>query len=63
MKEYIIKVDDEKPDIMGNMPLVEKAKELVRCKDCRMNNQCSIQFKFADADNPGDWFCANGHRS
>ena len=35
---------------------------VVRCKDCEMNNQCSIQFKFADADNPGDWFCAYGKR-
>ena len=35
---------------------------VVRCKDCEMNNQCSIQFKFADADNPGDWFCADGER-
>ena len=36
--------------------LLEKA---VRCKDCKNNNQCSIQFKFANADNPGDWFCAD----
>ena len=36
---------------------------VVRCKDCRNNNQCSIQFKFADADNPGDWFCADGAKS
>lgn len=35
---------------------------VIRCKDCEMNNQCSIQFKFADADNPGDWFCADGER-
>lgn len=32
--EYIIKVDDEKRDIMGGMPLEEQPKELVRCKDC-----------------------------
>ena len=35
---------------------------VVRCKDCTQNNQCSIQFKFADADNPGEWFCAYGKR-
>lgn len=35
--------------------------KIVRCKDCKMNNQCSIQFKFADADNPGNWFCAYGN--
>lgn len=36
--------------------------DVVRCKDCRQNNQCSIQFKFADADNPGNWFCAYGKK-
>ena len=36
--------------------------DVVRCKDCKNNNQCSIQFKFADADNPGNWFCADGKR-
>ncbi len=39
--------------------LLEK---VVCCKDCKYNNQCSIQFKFANADNPGDWFCADGKR-
>ena len=39
--------------------LLEK---VVRCKDCKNNNQCSIQFKFADADNPENWFCAYGKR-
>ena len=34
MKEYIIKVDEEKKDIMGGMPLMDKPQELVRCKDC-----------------------------
>ena len=36
---------------------------VVRCKDCRVNGECSIQFKFADADNPGEWFCAYGKRN
>lgn len=40
--------------------LLEK---VVRCKDCRSNNQCSIQFKFADADDTDNWFCADGERS
>ena len=35
MKEYIIKVDEDKKDIMGNMPLIDKPQELVRCKDCK----------------------------
>ena len=39
-----------------------KEQEVVRCKDCAQNGQCSIQFKFADADNPDDWFCADGER-
>ena len=38
------------------------AVELIRCKDCKQNGQCSIQFKFADADDPGNWFCAYGKR-
>ena len=35
IREHIIKTDDDKKDIMGNMPLLEKPKELVRCKDCK----------------------------
>ena len=41
---------------------VEEQKQIVRCKDCMEYNECSIQFKFADADNPGEWFCAYGKR-
>ena len=36
--------------------------KVVRCKDCRSNHQCAIQFKFADADGEEDWFCADGKR-
>ena len=42
------------------LELLKSQPQIVRCKDCEMNNQCSIQFKFANADNPGDWFCAYG---
>ena len=35
MKEYIIKVDEDKKDIMGNYPLKDKPQELIRCKDCK----------------------------
>ena len=35
-------------------------KDSVLCKNCRNNHQCSIQFKFADADDPENWFCAYG---
>lgn len=41
---------------------IEDRQPIVRCKDCKNNNQCSIQFKFADADNPDNWFCAYGKR-
>lgn len=33
--EYIIKVDDEKKDILELLQLAEKPKTLVRCKDCK----------------------------
>ena len=36
-----------------------KEQEAMRCKNCRSNRQCSIQFKFADADDEGNWFCAD----
>ena len=35
MKEFIIKIDENKEDIMGGMPLVEQAKELIRCGECK----------------------------
>ena len=34
-REYIIKVDYTKTDIMGGIPLEERPKELIRCKDCK----------------------------
>lgn len=72
MKEYIIKIGDE-PDIMGNYPLTEKAKELVRCKDCKSRNgsecqnddllrqihDCGCGATFHTDD---DWFCPYGKR-
>ena len=42
--------------------LLKEQEAVVRCKDCEMNNQCSIQFKFADPDDPEEWYCANGKR-
>ena len=68
MKELIIKVDEEKMDIEGNAPVVDRPQELVRCKDCK--------YRFVDGDNvrfnmcllnhnkvqPDDWFCADGER-
>ena len=34
-------------------------KDCVRCINCKNNNQCSIQFKFANADDPENWHCAD----
>ncbi len=53
MKEYIIKIGDE-PDIMGNYPLTEKAKELVRCKDCQ--HQDDLRYEVG-----GKFVCRKGH--
>ena len=59
MKEYIVQANA--PETIACFD-AHNAPELVRCKYCEMDNQCSIQFKFADADNPGDWYCADGRR-
>ena len=67
MKEYIIKVDENKKDIMGNYPLVEKPQELVRCKDCKQGEQsvlpnrhlwCRIHEFYREPE----WYCADGER-
>lgn len=59
---------DELVDFGGVTEAYNKAIDLlnkqepVYCKDCEMNKQCSIQFKFANADNQENWFCADGKR-
>ena len=61
--EYIIKVDDEKRDIMGGMPLEEQPKELVRCKDCKHWHDDGIITtcdKNVGNGFKADWFCADG---
>jgi hypothetical protein len=72
MKEYIIKVDENKKDIMGNMPLIDKPQELVRCKDCvagiKVKNGAGEDAIMCDIDlephcYPLDWFCADGERA
>ena len=69
MKEYIIKVDEDKKDIMGNCPLVEKPQELVRCKDCihwdkghteECDNLDSVCFHNGWCK--PNWFCADGEK-
>lgn len=67
IREYIIKVDDTKADIMGGIPLEEPPKELVRCKDCRFGEEwgrlvgCGSMKGFGITHKP-DWFCADGER-
>jgi len=64
MKEYIIKVDDERQDIMGGMPLMDDPIELVRCKgcvdwkrrECGTYGYCERHDGFFDQN----WFCADG---
>ena len=65
MKEYIIKVDEDKKDIMGNCPLVEKPQELVRCKDCKWFSEkgfCKHPNGGAGNIRSENWFCADGER-
>ncbi len=65
MKEYIIKIDESKHDIMDSVPLMKPPKELVRCKDCRyykpeyVDEECRL---FNDFTTDPDWFCADGER-
>ena len=74
MKEYIIKVDENNKDITGGMPLLEPAKELVRCKDCSYEHErirrdgrtgkCSLEYYCPLRNewvNP-DWYCADAVR-
>ena len=69
MKEYIIKIDEDKKDIMGNCPLVEKPQELVRCKDCEdvcIYSDDWVICTHIDSNgndkHPTDWFCADGRK-
>ena len=68
MKEYIIKVDVDKKGIMGGVPLVEKAEELVRCKDCKMGKPLTLPDGTNVIECRGylchapDWYCADNKR-
>ena len=68
MKEYIIKVDDSKPDVMGSVPLMDKPKELVRCVDCKHFNDMKCSYPERGTCDLwhmlhwGEWFCADGER-
>ena len=64
MKEYIIKIDEDKKDIMGNCSLVEKPQELVRCKDCKYWHETIYDtpkwMPCMSVQTSGNWFCADG---
>ena len=64
--EYIIKVDESKPDIMGGVPLTEPAKELIRCRDCKHSksyqNGTMFGCEFGNGLREPDWFCADGEK-
>lgn len=61
-REYIIKVDDTKTDIMGSTPLEEQPKELVRCKDCRKRYTPMCQLYFGCLKQKDNFFCTDGER-
>lgn len=70
MTEYIIKVDEDKKDIIGNCPLVEKPQELIRCKDCRnaivydgYMVVCTHIDSNGNDQHTAEWFCADGERN
>lgn len=64
--EYIIKVDDDKKDIVGGMPLIDKPQELVRCKDCKYallnGDSDSMLCELSGRYHRFDWYCADGER-
>lgn len=74
MKEYIIKVDEDKKDIDGGMPLQGKPQELIRCCDCKYaffkEGLVAVGHIFCmkpgtergQAVKTDDWFCADGGR-
>ena len=73
MKELIIKVDEEKMDIEGTAPIVDRPQELVRCKDCKhlerlpwlddKDGKAMICRKHAFTGmRLEDWYCADGEK-
>ena len=64
MKTFIIKVDEKKKDIHGDMPLVERPRELILCKDCKHHGSenCPLFTDAVEFVTDDDWFCADGER-
>lgn len=66
MKEYIVKVDEQKAED-GSQKILE-TKELVRCKDCKHGMPSSDGLMlcnkgvYFDRYKKSDWFCADGKR-
>ena len=62
MKEYIIKIDESKHDIMGSVPLLKPPKKLVRCKECKWHTMEGEMLicKMEDKPHTYDWYCAGG---
>lgn len=48
-------------DVVENMPAADVV-EVVRCKDCKNHEQCSVEFEFANYD-PDNAFCWEGKRN
>ena len=72
MKELIIKVDEEKFDIEGNAPVVDRPQELIRCRDCKhwmppgTGYENAVLGQCLGRDHglkKSDWFCADGEKA
>lgn len=66
IEELIITYDTDDKEYDGGIPIL-KRQELVRCKDCKYDEQCLLQSFIRDnsCDNvpyTKDWFCADGDR-
>lgn len=60
MKEAIIQYNDD-PNADGNHMLISW-KELVRCEDCKHNDEGECIIKAGWFPVKPDWFCADGER-
>ena len=57
MKEYIVRYENEYLQL-----LPDKMQELVRCKDCKYNDDGECIIKAGWFPTKPDWFCADGER-
>lgn len=64
MAEYVVRVDESRADIMGNMPC-ERRERIVRCRDCRRSFEERGELWCRGIVGPPvepDGFCAWGER-